>query len=62
MSNLVRLRGVAGSRIDDAGHRETAELLGSGEDYSAAYRDVERQVPQGWLLLHIGRQEDAHPS
>lgn len=47
VSNLVRLRGVAGTRIDDDGHRETAELLGSGEDYSAAYGDVERQVPQG---------------
>lgn len=62
MSNLVRLRGVAGTRIDDAGNREVVELLGSGEDYGAAYADVERQVPQGSFLLHVGRQEDAAAS
>lgn len=59
MSTLVRLRGIAGTPIDDAGNGERTELLGSGEDYSAVYGDVERQVPQGWLLLRVARQQGA---
>lgn len=53
VSTLVRLRGVAGSPFDDDGRRERVELLGDGADYTAAFEDVARQVPPGWLLLLI---------
>ena len=58
VSTLVRLRGSAGTRLDEAGAREWVELSGSGEDYATAYADLGHQVPQAWLLLHV-RREDA---
>lgn len=61
MSTLP-LRGIAGTRIDDAGNRERAGLLGTGEDCGAAYADVERRCPGEWLLLQAARQEGAEAS
>lgn len=37
---------------------EPIELIGSGDTYEDAKTDLESQLPQGWVLLGIGRVDD----
>lgn len=39
----------------DVDEHEPIELTGSGDTYEAAYAALEEQLPEGWVLLGIGR-------
>lgn len=55
MSVVLTSRARPRLTAPDVDKHEPIELTGSGDTYEAAKTDLEAQLPEGWVLLGIGR-------
>lgn len=58
MSVVLTSRARPKLSAPDVNEHEPIELTGSGDTYEAAKTDLEAQLPEGWVLLGIGRADD----